>query len=148
MDKRRAKGSGYLRHNPDGSLTLIKSLTDPITGKVKKIQVSGPTEAACNKRMSKKLAEAESSIFTKNSDLTVTDLCNLHLNMKYSQKLITRSTMDRDDSTIRNQIDNSSLGHMQIHSITSGDIDTFFGTLISDGKLSAYCDSKRSLLRS
>lgn len=120
MGKRRAKGSGYLLTNPDGSLTLIKSVKDPYTRKIKKIQVSGPTEAACIKRMNKKLSESKDNLLCVDTSSTVSQLCRKHLEMQYREDLIKRTSRDRNDVTIRNQIENSPLGHMQLQSAFCG----------------------------
>ncbi len=56
-DKRRAKGTGYLIENQDGTKTLRMSVKDPISGKNKRIQVTAASETACNKMMKRRLTE-------------------------------------------------------------------------------------------
>ena len=136
--KRRAKGTGYLIDNPDGSKTLRMPVKDPVSGKEKRLQVTAASETACNRLMRKRISEFEkdSVLFSANVKMTVAELCRSHLNTQYRQGLIKRTSKDRNDVTIRNQIENKPLGHMQVFSITSRDIDEHFTTLISDGNLS------------
>ena len=118
--KRRAKGTGYLIDNPDGSKTLRMPVKDPVSGKEKRLQVTAASETACNRLMRKRIAEFEkdSVLFSANVKMTVAELCRSHLNTQYRQGLIKRTSKDRNDVTIRNQIENKPLGHMQVFSIT------------------------------
>jgi len=138
MSKRRAKGTGYLIGNPDGTKTLRISVKDPLSGKERRIQVTAASETACNKLMKKRLAafENETSLFSSNERMTVTELCTSHLNTRYQLGLIKRTSKDRDEVTIKNQIESSELGHLQIYSVNSKDIDDHFTRLIAEDNLS------------
>ncbi len=68
--------------------------------------------------------------------MTVTELCKIHQSIKYQQHLIRRTSKDRNETTIKNQLENSPLGYMQIQAVTSKDIDDYFNLLISEGRLS------------
>ena len=138
MKSRRAKGTGYLISNQDGTKTLRKTVIDPRTGKEKRIQVTAPSETACNRlmRQREKVLERELYCLSANPGMTVTELCNNHLNVQFEQGLIKRTSKDRNAVTIKNQIEMYSLGHEQIHRVTRKDIDDHFTKLILEGKLS------------
>lgn len=137
--ERRAKGTGYLITNSDGTKTLRKTITNPNTGEQKRIQVTANSETACNKKMAAREKELE-ELFKRSgvaSNMTVAELCYNYLNYRYSNGRIKRTTRDRDESTIRCQIENSKIGHLQIASVTSRDIDDLFTSLFSEKRLSA-----------
>ncbi len=137
MGKRRAKGTGYLIDNPDGTKTLRQSIKDPRTGRIKRIQVTAATETACNRQMKKRLAEIELKYPTlANTSVTVTGLCEDYTRIHYEQGLIKRSSKDRNEVTISNQIEPYLLGHLQAATVTSKDIDNHFATLMAENKLS------------
>lgn len=141
---RRAKGTGYLITNSDGTKTLRKTITNPNTGKQTRIQVTANTETACNKKMAARERELE-ELYRKigvTPDMTVAQLCYNHLAYRYGKGSIKRSTRDRDEDTIRCQIENSKIGHLQIATVTSRDIDELFVNLFSEKKLSASSISK------
>ena len=136
--ERRAKGTGYLITNSDGTKTLRKTITNPNTGEQKRIQVTANSETACNKKMAAREKELE-ELFKKSgvtSNMTVTELCYNHLNYRFNKGSIKRTTRDRDEDTIRCQIEKSKIGHLQIATVTSRDIDDLFAKLFSENKLS------------
>lgn len=135
---RRVKGTGSIRDNDDGTKTMIRALTDPISGKQKKIQVTAKTEAACIKQMNRKIKdwEMKKSAFGDASSLTVTEVCESYLNYQVSQKLIKLTSRDRNEVTIKNQIDKYKIGRLQVGTVTSRDIDEHFANMISNSGLS------------
>lgn len=136
--ERRAKGTGYLITNSDGTKTLRKTITNPNTGEQKRIQVTANSETACNKKMAAREKELE-ELFKKSGvtqNMTVTELCYNHLNYRFNKGSIKRTTRDRDEDTIRCQIEKSKIGHLQIATVTSRDIDDLFAKLFSENKLS------------
>ena len=84
--ERRAKGTGYLITNSDGTKTLRKTITNPNTGEQKRIQVTANSETACNKKMAAREKELE-KLFKNSgvaSNMTVAELCYNYLNYRYS----------------------------------------------------------------
>lgn len=139
LAERRVKGTGSLRINEDGSKTLICSVVDKGTGKRKKLQVTGPNESACNKLMKAKMQEWEKSQmkFSNSAGTTVAQLCYNYQEVQFEQGLLERSSRDRNIGTIKNQIETWPIGHLQIGTVTSKDVDDHFIALFSDGTLSA-----------
>lgn len=136
---RRTKGTGYLISNSDGTKTLRKTITNPNTGKQTRIQVTANTETACNKKMAARERALE-ELYSKTgvySSMTVAELCYSYLEHKFSKGIMKRTSRDREEVTIRNQIEPSSIGHLQILTVTTRDIDKFFTKLLAEKKLSA-----------
>ena len=138
MAKRRAKGTGYLIVNADGTKTLRMTVMDPVTGKEKRLQVTAKTETACNKLMRERVREYEGikTLVCANPAMTLVELCTNHLKSQFEQDLIKRTSRDRNEVTIKNQIEVYPIGHLQVGTITSRDLDNHFSMLISEGKLS------------
>ena len=135
---RRVKGTGYLISNSDGTKTLRKTITNPNTGKQIRIQVTANSETACNKKMVAREKELEEQ-FKRSGvtpNMTVAELCYNHLEYRYNNGSIKRSSRDRDEVTIKCQIEDSKIGHLQIASVTSRDIDDLFANFFSKNKLS------------
>lgn len=145
---RRAKGTGYLIENPDGTKTLRMTVYNPKTNKDKRIQVTAANETACNRLMKARLKELENmeKLLFSDSRLTVVQLCRNHLNNQYEQKLIKRTSRDRNEVTIHNQIEPYAIGHMQIGTITTRDIETYFSKLFALEKGSASTIEKAKFI--
>lgn len=141
---RRAKGTGYLKQNKDGTKTLRKSVINPKTGKTMKIQVTAATETACNRLMKDREKEFEelrkANCITP--DMTVAQLCYKYSDYKYRSGFIKKDSKDREDLTTKNQIEAYKLGHLQIGTVTSRDINDLFNTLFAEKSLSASSIAK------
>ena len=133
---RRLRGTGYLRKNENGRKTLTYSITDPVTNKVKKIQVTAKTEAECRIKMERKIQ----SLFEYNAPaegITVTELCKRHLAYQFQQGELKESSRDRNMCTINNNIEPMYIGKACIESIGPSHIEDHFHALLSEGRLSA-----------
>ena len=135
---RRVKGTGSIKDNADGTKTMIRALTDPVSGKQKKMQVTAKTEATNIKLMNRKIKdwEMKNSIFGDATALTVTEVCEAYLNYQVSQNLIKLTSRDRNEVTIKNQIEKYKIGKLQVGTVTSRDIDEYFANMISNSGLS------------
>jgi len=135
---RRAKGTGYLITNSDGTKTLRKAVKDPASGKHVRIQVTAASETACVRKMNARLREIEEqrNNVCVNPNMTVVQLCKNHLNHKLTKEIVKLTSRDRIEVTIKNQIENSTLGHMQVGTVTPRDVNDFFTNMVAAKKLS------------
>ena len=145
---RRSNREGNLIYNKSGTVSLRIYVTDPFTGKQKKIQVTGRNKTECSQKLKRRLQELElmSEKISVSSNITVTELCTNYINYKHIQELIKRTTYDRDECTIRNQIAPSMLGNLPIQTVTSKDIDDFFTKMICNNSLSESSIKKVELI--
>ncbi len=137
-EKRNAKGEGSFKENPDGSVTHRKSVGYKDNGQRKIFTITASTKAACLKEMKRKedawkRQNKEGNLFTS---ITITKLCELHLQYQIDQGELKPKSIDRRECTIFNHISLYPLGRMQLSAIRISDIDSHIGTLIKEGKLS------------
>lgn len=136
--KRRVKGEGSFRKNPNGTITFRKQVGYKLNGHRKIITVTEKTEAACIKKM--KVLEKEWREKQNRSNIseaiTVEELCIMHLQYQIEQKELKPKSIDRRECTIENHIGEYDLGKMQLHAVKAGDIDSHIKGLIKEGKLS------------
>lgn len=136
--KRNAKGEGSFTLNADGTVTHRKSVGYKENGRRKVLTVTAATKTACIREMKKKEAEWErkktvSHIQQKD---TVADLCYRHLKYQMKNGDLRPKSIDRRESTIKNQIEKYEFGRMQLHMVSSAEIDQHIRYLIKEGRLS------------
>lgn len=137
-DKRSAKGAGSFHTNSDGAVTHRKSVGYKANGNRKILTVTAATKAACIREMKKKEAEwdqKKSALHIQAKD-TVSELCYHHLNYQVENDELKHKSIDRRECTIANQLEKYNLGNMQIHTVSSGDIENHIQLLIKEGKVS------------
>lgn len=137
-EKRNAKGEGSFKENPDGTVTYRKGVGYKRDGQRKTLTITASTKAACLKGMKRKedawkRQNKEGNLFTS---ITITKLCELHLQYQIDQGELKPKSIDRRECTICNHISLYPLGRLQLSSIRISDIDSHIGTLIKEGKLS------------
>ena len=138
---RRKNGLGTFTILPDGRYRMRLRMGFNNAGGARILTVTGTSETDCLKKMKKKAAEYENSPSTAGTSLikkiTVTELCNIHLNEHLSQKdRLKPKAADRRESTIKNQIEPYKIGRLQTSSVTSQDVSEHIETLLQEGKLS------------
>lgn len=142
--ERNAKGEGSFKVNLDGTVTHRKSVGYKANGRRKVLTVTEATKTACIREMKKKEAEWEKKkaafhVYGKNK---VSELCYRHLNYQVENEELKGKSIDRRECTIVNQIEKYDIGRMQVHSVTSVDIENHILFLIKEGKLSGSSITK------
>lgn len=134
---RNAKGMGSFSKNPDGTITHRKGVGYKPDGKRKTLTVTESSKAACIRAMKKKEEEwrKQKAFVTIHAGDTVTELCQKHLEYQHMNEELKGKSVDRRESTINNQIANYKIGSLQIHSVTSVDVDEHIRMLIKEGRL-------------
>ena len=140
--RRRTKGSGYLRKNPNGSKTLFLSFPDPITGTMHKFQATARSESVCRQLIAEKREQMLKKQALCANSCTVSELCKAYLNYQYEQGMLKPSSRDRNLCTINNQIEHTKLGNMQISMVGPAHIDDHFAALFKEKRLSASTIAK------
>lgn len=136
--KRNAKGEGSFTVNPNGSVTHRKCVGYKDNGQRKVFTVTAKTKSACIREM-KKRVDAWNNEKSRNSvtiGSTITELCYKHLQYQINNGDLKSKSIDRRECTIENQIRGYDLGYMQIHMVTSAEIERHIDTLISEKKIS------------
>lgn len=134
---RRQRGTGYLRKNENGTKTLVVSVTDPKSGKSRKMQATAKTEVACRQMIAVKKNAWLESLTIDSNKLSVAELCKRYLQSQYEQGVIKPSSRDRNMCTINNQIEGQLIGNLAINKVMPSDIDDHFSKLFKDKRLSA-----------
>ena len=139
MAHRRANGEGHFEYLEDGRYRLRRQVNVEEGGKRIVLTATADTRQDCLKIMQKKEREwrrHQEDLEAVYKD-TVTMLCTRHLNEQISQKYrLKPKSMDRRESTIRNQIEPYALGGMQICTVTGKDIEKHIEHLIKNTSLS------------
>lgn len=136
--KRNAKGEGSFTVNPNGSVTHRKCVGYKDNGQRKVFTVTAKTKSACIREM-KKRVDAWNNEKSRNCvtiGSTITELCYKHLQYQINNGDLKSKSIDRRECTIENQIRGYDLGYMQIHMVTSAEIERHIDTLISEKKIS------------
>lgn len=136
--KRNAKGEGSFTVNPNGSVTHRKCVGYKDNGQRKVFTVTAKTKSACIREM-KKRVDAWNNEKSRNSvtiGSTITELCYKHLQYQINNGDLKSKSIDRRECTIENQIRGYDLGYMQIHMVTSAEIERHIDTLISEKEIS------------
>lgn len=136
--KRNAKGEGSFTVNPNGSVTHRKCVGYKDNGQRKVFTVTAKTKSACIREM-KKRVDAWNNEKSRNSvtiGSTITELCYKHLQYQINNGDLKSKSIDCRECTIENQIRGYDLGYMQIHMVTSAEIERHIDTLISEKKIS------------
>ncbi|MBQ8945918.1 MAG: tyrosine-type recombinase/integrase [Lachnospiraceae bacterium] len=135
MDGRAAKGQGSFRENPDGTITYRKGVGLKDDGRRKTLTVTGANRAVCMRLMKEKesawIAKKNRASFSGKD--TVEDLCTRHLESQIDNGELKPKSVDRREGTIKNQIAGYPLGHMQIQTVVSIDIEAHISNLIKEG---------------
>lgn len=135
--KRNAKGEGSFIFNLDGTVTHRKSVGYKSNGQRKVLTVTAATKASCLKLMRKK--EAEWQKYKSASDVllkdTVAELCYKHLNYQVENDELKNKSIDRRESTIKNQIEAYPIGKIQVRTIVPTDIEQHIQGLIKEKRL-------------
>ena len=108
------------------------------TGYPRLLTVTGSSKSECILLMSERIRNMP-PVFTESVDYstTVNDLCKNHLAYTLHQKdMIKPTAADRRECTIRNQIEPSQIGYMQIGAVRPRDITDFVNELINTDKYS------------
>lgn len=136
--RRNAKGEGSFTSNADGTVTHRKSVGYKENGRRKVLTVTAATKTACIREMKKKEAEWKRKKATSHIQLkdTVSDLCYSHLKYQVENGDLRPKSIDRRESTIANQIEKYEFGRMQLHMISSVEVDQHIRYLIKEGRLS------------
>lgn len=136
--KRNAKGEGSFLLNADGSITHRKSVGYKENGRRKVLTVTAATKSACIREMKKKETEWKRKKIASHIQLkdTVADLCYSHLKYQMENGDLRPKSIDRRESTIVNQIEKYDLGRMQVHMVSSVEVDQHIRRLIKENRLS------------
>lgn len=131
--KRRAKGTGSFIKQNDGTILHRKSVGYTDKGTRKVLTVRGPTEAACVKLMKEKEKKWQKDCESKGFDasMTVSELCYTHLKSEIDS--LQSKSIDRREVTIHNQIDGYNIGHYQVETVTSDDVNRHVSEMIENG---------------
>ena len=135
--KRNAKGIGSFKQNADGTVTHRKSVGFKPNGRRKVFTVTAKTKSACIKEMRKK-EEAWNRLKNRGQihyNETITELCCKHLEYQISNGDLKGKSIDRRECTIENQIEGYDLGYLQVHTVTSTDVEIHVKKLITEGKV-------------
>lgn len=135
--KRNAKGVGSFKQNADGTVTHRKSVGFKPNGRRKVFTVTAKTKSACIKEMRKK-EEAWNRLKNRGQihyNETITELCCKHLEYQISNGDLKGKSIDRRECTIENQIEGYDLGYLQVHTVTSTDVEIHVKKLITEGKV-------------
>lgn len=135
--KRNAKGEGSFKVNENGTVTHRKSVGYKTNGYRKILTVTAPSKSACIREMKKKEEEwyrVREASFVQSKD-TVAELCQKHLKYQIEQEDLKPKSIDRRECTIKNQIWEYDLGHLQIHSVTAVDIERYVKQLLREKKV-------------
>lgn len=135
---RNAKGEGSFRKNSNGTFTHRKSVGYKADGGRKVLTVTAPTKTACIREMRKKEAEWNHLKNASHIQLkdTVAELCYRHLEYQMENGDLRPKSVDRRESTIKNQIEKYDFGKMQLHMVTPIEVDKHIRYLMKEGKLS------------
>ena len=134
-ETRRVKGTGCLIKNPEKkTYTLRKQCGYSDNGKPKILVVTGKNESECIKKMAQKerdwlLQKDISSAISTNE--TVKELCERHLKNQIASQLLAPKSIDRRESTIKNQIASYSLGNKYTTAVLPRDIENHITRLIA-----------------
>lgn len=136
---RNAKGQGSFKVNPDGTVTHRKSVGYKSNGYRKILTVTAASKSACIKEMKKKEAEWEKQKNAEDiqSDDTIVDLCEKHLEYQIEQGELKPKSIDRRECTIDKHIAPYPVGRLQLQAVKASDIDDHVNSLIREGQLSA-----------
>jgi len=128
---------GSFTKNPDGTITHRKGVGFKLDGRRKTLTVTESSKAACIRAMKKKEEEwnRQKDFVIIHVGDTVTELCQKHLEYQRMNEELKGKSVDRRESTINNQIANYKIGSLQIHSVTSVDVDEHIRLLIKEGRL-------------
>lgn len=142
--KRKAKGEGSYKYNPDGKVTLRKSVGVKADGKRKILTVTAANEAQCVRLMKQKETRwnKEKNRLLVTGGITVEELCRKHLDYQVSQRELMPKSIDRREGTINNQIGNYAFGKIQAQALRSSDVDNHINDLLGENKLSVSSISK------
>jgi len=132
---RAAKGQGCFIFRDDGQITYRKSVGIKGDGKRKTLTVTASSKSKCIQLMKEKEAEwnAKKALLKVSESDTVEDLCTRHLNSQVENDELKPKSVDRREGTIKNQIADYPLGHMQIQAVGAADIDDHINALIKKG---------------
>lgn len=138
---KRKNGQGYVVKLDDGKYRLRKQVGVLANGNPRILTVTATSETACLKKMRRKEDEIKESLNEIDGDsakkITLEELCMKHYKYKMSKKDMLKSkSADRNISTIRNQIANYPVGHMQAIGVTPYDIEEHIERLIDEDRLS------------
>lgn len=126
---RRDNGEGSFNEMKSGSLRYRK--TAKIEGTVYKLQVTGRTKAECKAKMKALEDSKKMNITVAGNTITLAELCKKHLQYQIQQKIKVRpKTIDRDECTIRNQIEKYDIGTFQAQSICPYEISEHIDILL------------------
>ena len=106
-------------------------------GRRKVFTVTAKTKSACIKEMRKK-EEAWNRLKNRGQihyNETITELCCKHLEYQISNGDLKGKSIDRRECTIENQIEGYDLGYLQVHTVTSTDVEIHVKKLITEGKV-------------
>ena len=137
VKKRNAKGEGSFKINENGTVTHRKSVGYKSNGYRKILTVTAATKTACIREMRKKENEwkriQEASYVQPQN--TVAELCKKHLKYQIEQEDLKPKSIDRRECTIKNQIWEYDIGHLQVHSVTPIDIDRYVKQMLREKKV-------------
>ena len=136
---KRKNGEGTFIHLPSGKVRMRKQVGVLYNGTQRIITVTGTSETDCLRKMKAKIENDNASPMSNENikRLTLTELCMNHFKQHLSEKgRLKPKAADRRESTIRNQIEKYSVGHMQAVNVTSQDIENHIEMLIRDSGLS------------
>ena len=136
---KRKNGEGTFIHLPSGKDRMRKQVGVLYNGKQRIITVTGTSETDCLRKMKAKIENDNGSPMSDANikRLTLTELCMNHFKQHLSEKdRLKPKAADRRESTIRNQIEKYSIGHMQAVNVTSQDVENHIEMLIRDSGLS------------
>ena len=144
--QRRPKGSGSLVYLEDRKKWYMRKIIGRDSrGKKKVVTAFGDSQAQCIKKIRhKEQAWLDSHPSSEVDTMTVAELCRAHLE---SQIAVTdgselkEKSIDRRESTIKNQIEKYFFGSLQISEVTPADIEDFITELLNDRR--EYKDSRR-----
>ena len=137
VKKRNAKGEGSFKINENGTVTHRKSVGYKSNGYRKILTVTASTKTACIREMRKKEEEwkrIQEASYVQSKD-TVAELCKKHLKYQIEQEDLKPKSIDRRECTIKNQIWEYDIGHLQIHSVTPLDIDRYVKQMLREKKV-------------
>jgi len=124
-----------VRLNANGTYTVKKMIGYKDDGRQKVVTCTGRTQEEAWRLV--ETAEEKWKQYKGNEineATTVAELCRQHVKYKEEKKIIKSKSLDRNESTIENQIAGTVLGEMQIQAVTDEDFLNFMNDLIS-GKI-------------
>lgn len=135
--KRRAKGEGSFRENPDGTITHRKTIGFKVNGYRKILTVTADSRSACIKIMRKNEKEwnrKQKSEAVEN--MTITELCEKHLQYQMDNDELKPKSIDRRECTIENHIMNYDIGKQFVVSLRGGNVEDHINYLMKKTSLS------------